>query len=245
MVGTALPDRNISTQASTVQAEEPFCHTFDLTKRLSVPQDARVNHIHISPSSAPFDPIIRVLEQSLKTSPPNSVHRLVIPTVLSPALYPPQTSRPENFIRFLHSLRALLRQYSNKITAIITLPLDLYPRSSGLVRWAEILSDGVVELTPFPHLMDASNNLAEGVAGSGGAWSTEEQPQGMVEVHKLPINTERGEGGAGAGNSMGENLAFTVSRRKFVIKPFSLPPLEGDQEAQKEGGSLTGNDVEF
>ena len=54
-----------------------------------------------------------------------------------------------------------------------------------------------------------------------------------------------GEGGAGAGNSLGEDLAFTVSRRKFVIKPFSLPPLEGDQDAQKEGGKLTSKDVEF
>jgi elongator complex protein 4 len=105
----------------------------------------------------------------------------------------------------------------------------------------EILSDGVIELTPFPHLMDSSSALAE----SGGARGNDEQPQGMVKVHKLPINTERGEGGAGAGNSLGEDLAFTVSRRKFVIKPFSLPPLEGDQDAQKEGGKLTSKDVEF
>jgi elongator complex protein 4 len=47
------------------------------------------------------------------------------------------------------------------------------------------------------------------------------------------------------GNSIGEDLAFTVSRRKFVIKPFSLPPLEGDQEARKEVGQLTAKDVEF
>lgn len=124
---------------------------------------------------------------------------------------------------------------------MVTLPLELYPRNSGLVRWAEIFSDGVLELTPFPHLMDTSNGLAE----SGGARGSEEQPQGMLRVHKVPINTERGEGGAGAGNSMGEDLAFTVSRRKFTIKPFSLPPLEGDQEAQKEAGKLTGKDVEF
>ena len=110
-----------------------------------------------------------------------------------------------------------------------------------MIRWAELLSDGVLELTPFPHLMDASNNATE----SGSAKGSEEQPQGMLKMHKLPLNIERGEGGAGAGNSMGEDLAFTVSRRKFVVKPFSLPPLEGDQEAQKEGGSLTGKDVEF
>ena len=241
MVSTALPDRSISTQGRTTLPEAPFCHTFDLTKRLVIPQDAKINHIQISPSSTPFEPIVRHLEQSLKASPPNIIHRLVIPAILSPALYPPHASRPENLVSFMHSLRALLRQHSTKLTAMITLPLELYPRSSGMVRWAEILSDGVVELIPFPHLMDTPNSLAE----SGGAGSREEQPQGMVKVHKLPINTERGEGGAGVGNSMGEDLAYTVSRRKFVIKPFSLPPLEGDQEAQKDAGKLTGKGVEF
>ncbi|TKA76280.1 hypothetical protein B0A55_01832 [Friedmanniomyces simplex] len=124
---------------------------------------------------------------------------------------------------------------------MVTLPLELFPRSSGSVRWAELLCDGVLELTPFPRLMDASSSLPE----SGGARGAEEQPQGMLKVHTLPITTERGEGGAGAGNSMGADLAFTVSRRKFSIKPFSLPPVEGDQEAQKDAGKLTSKHVEF
>lgn len=212
-----------------------------MSKRLSVPQGAKINHTQPSPGTTPFDPILKQLEHSLTSSPANSIHRLVIPTILSPAIYPPQASKPENFIRFLYSLRSLLRRYPNSLTAMMSLPLELYPRTAGLVRWAEILGDGVIELTPFPHLMNASNALAE----SGGARSSEEQPQGMVKVHKLPVNTERGEGGAGVGNSMGEDLAFSVSRRKFVIKPFSLPPLEGDQEAQREGGQLTAKDVEF
>lgn len=240
MVSTVLPDRSIPTSENASIPEEPFCHIFDMTKRLVISPDAKVNHIQPSSASAPFDVILQRLEQSLKASP-KSIHRLVMPTILSPALYPPSASKPENFVRFLHALRGLLRQYPNNLTAMMTLPLELFARSSGLVRWAEILSDGVVELTPFPHLMDASNALAE----SGGARASEEQPQGMVKVHKLPINTERGEGGAGSGNSIGEDLAFTISRRKFVIKPFSLPPLEGDQEAQKEGGQLTAKDVEF
>lgn len=241
MVSTAIPDRTPPSHSLRQQPEEPFCHTFDLIKRLSMPQDAKINHIQIAAGIAPFATILQSLEQSLKSSSATRVHRLVIPTILSPAMYPPQASKPENFIRFLYSLRALLRQHSNRLTAMITLPLELYPRSSGLVRWAEILSDGVLELTPFPHLMDASNSLAE----SDGAHSTEEQPQGMVKVHKVPTNTERGEGGAGAGNGIAEDLAFTVSRRKFVIKPFSLPPLEGDQEAQKGADHPTGKGVEF
>ena len=95
--------------------------------------------------------------------------------------------------------------------------------------------------------MDASNALAE----SGGARANEDQPQGMLKLHKLPVTTERGGGGAGSG--VGDDLAFTLSRRKFVIRPFSLPPMEGDTEAQKGGeasghgalGKATKVDIEF
>lgn len=241
-VSTAIPDSSIPALAVAPAPEKPFCHSFDLSKRLTISQDANIHHMRMSLSDPkPFDNIVRKLEDVLKTSSTNTPHRLIMPTVLSPAIYPASASRTDNFIRFLHSLRALLRKYSNALTAMISLPLELYPRNSGLVRWAEILSDGVLELSPFPHLMDASNSLAE----SGGARSNDDQPQGIFNVQKLPINTECGEGGAGVGNSIGEDLAFTVSRRKFVIKPFSLPPLEGDQDAQKEAGKLTGKDVEF
>ena len=244
-VSTALPDRSSPASATPdpAQQETPFCHTFDLTKRLTIPPDAKINHIPISSSmnSAPFDTIIRLLEQKLQTSPPNTIHRLLIPTILSPALYPPQASRPEHILRFLHALRSLLRRYPTNLTAILTLPLSLHPRHKGLTRFAETLSDGVLELTPFPHLMDT---LSE-TDGSSSSKREDQQPQGMLKVHKLPINTERGEGGAGAGNSIGEDLAFTVSRRKFVVAPFALPPVEGDQEGQSEGGSLTKKDVEF
>lgn len=92
--------------------------------------------------------------------------------------------------------------------------------------------------------MTANSALAE----SGGARSSEEQPQGLFRVHKLPVSTERGEGGAGVENSIGTDLAFTVSRRKFAIKPFSLPPLEteADERPHDDGKvKLTGKDVEF
>ncbi|KAK5165513.1 Elongator subunit elp4 [Saxophila tyrrhenica] len=237
----ALPIRQTPSAAGPAKEELPFCHTFDLAKRLTIPQNAKIDHIKISPGDAPFAPVLQSLERILKNSPPTSVHRLIVPTILSPASYPPHASKPENIIRFLHSLRSLLRQHPTKLTAMLTLPLELYPRDTGLVRWAEILSDGVLELTPFPHSMDEASDLAS----SGGARSNEDQPQGMVKVHKVPIDTERGEGGAGAGNSTGQDLAFTVSRRKFAIKPFSLPPMEGDREAQKEGGGPTKKDLEF
>ena len=116
---------------------------------------------------------------------------------------------------------------------MLTLPLSLHPRTTGLVRWIEHLSDGVLELVPFPHSIELEP------VGKGGDL---ERPQGMAKVHKLPVVTEKGGGGGG-----GDELAFSLSRRRFVIKKFSLPPVEGDQEAQRgevDGGKVK-VDVEF
>lgn len=92
----------------------------------------------------------------------------------------------------------------------------------------EILSDGVLELSPFPH------SHLRALAQSAGTTKDEERPQGMLAVHKLPVFHERGGGGGAEG--LGEEKSFTLSRRKFVIAKFSLPPLEGDTEAQEQAG---------
>ena len=94
----------------------------------------------------------------------------------------------------------------------------------------EILADGVLELAPFPHSVDASRS-------SGAATAQEEKPHGMVKVHCLPVFHENGGGGAGNGG-FSDDMAFTVSRKRFTIKPFSLPPVEGDNEAQKGEAEL-------
>ncbi len=207
------------------ERERVFCHTFDLAKRLALPVGTAVDYIQIPRSGAPLMAVLQSVRRLLDETPGNAVHRLVIPSLLSPALYPPTSSHPTSILQFLHALRALLRQYSTRLTAMITLPLSLYPRSSGLVRWMEIVSDGVLELAPFPY------SHAQMLAQSAGTTKDEEKPQGMFAVHKLPIYHEKG-GGSGA-DDLGEDMAFTLSRRKFVVAKFSLPPLEGDTEAQE------------
>ncbi|KAF2129640.1 paxneb superfamily protein-like protein [Dothidotthia symphoricarpi CBS 119687] len=206
-----------------------FCHMFDLAKRLTLPVGTAINYIPIprtiSSSASPFTAILQNIQQQLATTPAHTIHRLVIPSLISPALYPPSSAHPSSILQFLHALRALLRQYPTRLTAIFTLPLSLYPRSSGLVRWMEILSDGVLELSPFPY------SHMQALATSAGTTKDEERPQGMFAVHKLPIFHEKG--GGGGADELGEDLAFTLSRRKFVIAKFSLPPMEGDTEAQE------------
>ncbi|KAK4985506.1 Elongator subunit elp4 [Elasticomyces elasticus] len=226
----AVPDRfpsKPSEDAATTAV--PFCHTFDLAKRLiiSPEQASRIHHIPIpSATTPPFTPILRTLSHALATPPQTTIHRLIIPALLSPTLYPPHASTPAQLLQFLHSLRALSRQHPSRLATLLSVPTFLHPRSTGLLRWAERLSDGVIELQPFPHLVSAGPAAAAGEGGGGG----DSEPQGLLRVHKLPVNSERG-GAAG-----GEDLVFVVSRRKFVIRPFSLPPVEGDREAQRGEG---------
>jgi len=227
LVGSSAANRSAA-QADGAGAEDAsvFCHTFDLAKRLTLPVGTAINYIPVPrTASSPFPAILQELQRQLASSPPNSVHRVVIPSLLSPAVYPPHASQPSSVLQFLHALRALLRQYPTRLSAMITIPLSLYPRSTGLIRWMEVLSDGVFELSPF------AVSLRENLATSAGATKDEERPQGMFAVHKLPVFHEKGGGGGVEG--LGEDLAFTMSRRKFVIAKFSLPPMEGDTEAQE------------
>jgi elongator complex protein 4 len=102
-----------------------------------------------------------------------------------------------------------------------SLPISLHPRSAGLTRFIELLHDGVLELSPFPH---SAIILQPSDSKSG-----EEPPQGLLRIHKLPILHELGSGTAG----YEEDWTFSLSRRTLRFKPFNLPPVEGDTEAQE------------
>lgn len=228
--GSPTTVKTASQSEDALEQVSVFCHTFDLAKRLTLPVGSAINYIPIprptSATSSPFPSILQNLQRQLASTPLHMVHRLVIPSLLSPALYPPFAAHPNFILQFLHGLRALLRQYPTRLTAIFTLPLSLYPRSSGVVRWMEILSDGILELSPFPY------SHRQALAQSAGTTKDEERPQGMLDVHKLPVFHEKG--GGGGADDLGEEMAFTLSRRKFVIAKFSLPPMEGDTEAQEQ-----------
>ena len=104
----------------------------------------------------------------------------------------------------------------------------------------EILVDGSIELTPFPHAPPisaptTSTTSKGGGGGGGGAGGRGEEnlgePQGLLKVHKVPVNSEKGESIGGEGE-----WAFWMSRRRFVVQAWSLPPVEGEEgEKGREG----------
>ena len=62
--------------------------------------------------------------------------------------------------------------------------------------------------------------------------------QGLLEVRKLPVLTEKG-----VSVGVGEDMAFAVGRRRFTIRPFHLPPLESE-EGDAGGGGHAGHETE-
>ncbi|KAM3069412.1 Elongator subunit elp4 [Clarireedia jacksonii] len=245
--GAATRERN-AVQTSTNASGTPaiFCHDFDLSKRLITPSSAQMHFIPTilrpdfefrdpdeSKTQSPYTPFIQHLITQLSRTPATTIHRIIIPSLLSPAFYPPHASQPHHLLSFLHSLRALLRQNAYRLTLMITLPLPLHPRTTALTKWIELLSDGVLELAPFPSIPLPPKPSP---TSSGNPTTQEEPPQGMLKIHRLPIYHEKGGGGGGYG---GDDLAFSLSRRKgLVVKPYSLPPIEDDEGGESKGGGI-------
>ncbi|KAK4230025.1 Elongator complex protein 4 [Podospora fimiseda] len=214
--------------------QNPFCHSFDLSKRLE--PAACKGALHPTPSTGPptFDPrgqikgspfkaIIQHLQRKLEASPPREIHRVVVPNLLLPTLYAPQCSHPSEVLVFIRALKALLNKYREKLTVMITLQTSIYPRNTGLVRWIERFCDGVVELIPLP----ATPGAAPPPSSSSG--EKPEQPQGLFHLYKVPIYSARG------GGVPRELRSFSLSMTKGLnIKPYSLPPMLEDEEEKKE-----------
>ncbi|KAI1143348.1 PAXNEB-domain-containing protein [Hypoxylon sp. FL0543] len=244
-------DRNaIQRQANSgAGTSSVFCHSFDLTRRLSPTNVKGQMGFHPSMSIpgvplpkgtlSPFKQFIKEVAYKLANSPPSWIHRVIIPGILSPTGYSSSSVRPEEVLQFLHALRALLRQYPTRLTAITTLPLSLYPRTTGLTRWMELLSDGVFELIPLQ-----SSAIHVPPPSSGSDSKSDEHTQGLVKVHSLPIFHEKGGGSSEAYAAHGD-LSFSLSRSKgLVIKPFYLPPVGEDQEEKNQPESSKGS-MEF
>jgi elongator complex protein 4 len=101
------------------------------------------------------------------------------------------------------------------VSAVLTLPISLYPRASGFTRWLETMSDSVFELQVLATAARHDN------------------AQGLVHIHTLPVYHERG--GGSQTSSSHANLSFKLSGPGgLLIERFSLPPVDGEDGANKD-----------
>ncbi|KAL5627924.1 hypothetical protein BROUX41_002672 [Berkeleyomyces rouxiae] len=192
-----------------------FCHRFDLNKHLEpAASKGQLFTYPLSPTGA-NSPLISQIREKVLSTPANTIHRIIIPSFLLPTVYPPQSCRPSESLQFLHSLRALLRQFADRTAAMLTIPADLYPASSGLGKWIEILSDAVAHLIPTEPQPVTTE--------PGDVNATTETIQGYMKMRRLPVYNEKG--GGLEDNNLGETLSFHVSGTSgLVIAPLVLPP---------------------
>ncbi|RDA85412.1 hypothetical protein CP532_3768 [Ophiocordyceps camponoti-leonardi (nom. inval.)] len=163
-------------------------------------------------------------ESRLRHSTPLSQHRILIPSLLSPSQYRPDSVEPQGLLQLIHGIRSLLRQFPTRAVALVTIPRSLYSRSSGLIKWVEILFDGTIEIDT-----DSSSVFSEYDGG---------QQQGVVRVHSLPVVHERG--GGREGTSLEQMMLLKTCVVSGVhIQPSDLPPVISGEHHQSFDSNLS------
>ncbi|CAK7198171.1 Elongator subunit elp4 [Sporothrix eucalyptigena] len=238
-----------------------FCHNFDLTKRL-VPADIK-GTLHASPLPNPLQPspqpesehsplrkFLVSVSNSLRSTPQNTLHRIVLPNFLSPTLYALDGWSFPFILALLMGLRSLLREHGRRLTLMLSLSTTLYERDNEYVRQLEELCDSIIELIPLPPgppSAVAKNAGPSSNSSSSHDKSPADKMQGWLKVHKLQIYSEFGDAPPSQGAPLRENLCFSVSRSKgLVVEPYSLPPIEDDNNQEKKTSTAPKKDgMEF
>ena len=106
---------NPGEQDAAAKEAPAFCHAFDLTKRLTHPSITNMSFIPVMPSKeSPFPAILKRLQTAITSSAANTIHRIVIPSLLNPTIYPPNASQPEHVLQFFHALKALMSAHNTR-----------------------------------------------------------------------------------------------------------------------------------
>lgn len=191
------------------QLAENNTATFDLTKRLGGPEISKIQYLKPDRSI-----VSEIRKLAVAAQKENAILRVCIPTFLHPAIYDKQMADSDYVIGLFTELRALTREFKRNLVIIVSLPLVLYPKSSSLTRWMEILADCVLDFFPFDVKVQ------------------EREFQGLVNVSKLPCLSDRGHMLVTV-----SEYAFRVTKRTFEIDEWSIP-VEEEEEGTKKADAL-------
>ncbi|PHH79981.1 hypothetical protein CDD80_3266 [Ophiocordyceps camponoti-rufipedis] len=217
-----IPGRASCLASDVNETSKPFCHSFDLSKRLdksamrglirtSCPGDLADNGAQFS-----LKDFLITVESRLSSSPKQSIHRILIPNFLSPTVYGSASFEPSKVLSFLHGLRGLLRRYSTRATALVSLPISMFSEVSGVIKWMELLFDGVIKIDALP--------------GDRQSHPSGDKTQGILQVRKLPVFHETG--GGHESSCMEQRLVIKTTTCGLNIEEFSLPPITAGEDSE-------------
>ncbi|PVH13887.1 uncharacterized protein CXQ87_002005 [Candidozyma duobushaemuli] len=218
-----LKQQNLPDENQTNSTLEHYNTQFDITLRL-VP-GPNPQEMSFVPLSSDFRTIISQIKSIVETQIRNSpakVVRVVMPNFLNPSLYPPQASASTFIIPFFHSLRSLVKQFSQNLALVASLPLDLYPRDGVVTTFFEQLADGVVQLEPF-------NRDLEQLIEKAYKNEPSKIQHGFVHVIKVPVLSAKGYMMIRNGE-----FAFKNGRKRFEIEEWGIPVEDEAGEEDKQ-----------
>lgn len=195
-----------SDAAGAVESASSYCKDVDF-KSTMIPaaQGSEVSYI----LGQSLNELITKLETELKRIPKSTVVRIVVPSFLHPAIYPASASTPQNLFPFFSKLRKLVASHGNAV-ALITMPLQLYPRTHSVVSGLELLCDNCIELEPFD--------------------SGDDNVHGFLHINRLAFLSDRGEM-----VEQRRELSFKLGRHQFEVEPYAIPvELEEEKPNEKE-----------
>ncbi|EEB08520.1 elongator complex subunit Elp4 [Schizosaccharomyces japonicus yFS275] len=202
-----------------------FTHSFSFTKHLPLSTEMKfaASRLPFESGSNPYAVVLQDLSQFLSQLPSGSVCRLVLPSLLSPAFYPIHASKPMHFVRFIHSLLALIKcTTSIHLTCMCSVPITLFSRDCEQTFWLENLASCAISLHPFEVKQEHERDPTD-------------KTQGLLKIHKLPLPlpfTEK------PNTDEAGDLAFTMSKRHITIEPWVLPPIVDNQEQKKTNKNI-------
>lgn len=190
--------KNLSMSAEP-QADDSFCHEFDLTNRMVLGPEHVIRCLPIGQD------IFQVLlltakfikEQQLRRRPT----RVVCPSLFAPHIYPLNSFDPSRGLKFVQQLSRVVAD-AEQAVGLATLPLTLFSDSMSFQTMMEHLMWPVIKLTPL--------NKSENSTRTGG----DREPQALVSIIR--------------GNSSSGDWAMRMSRRGITMEKWSLPPV-GDE----------------
>lgn len=197
---------------------------FDITSRLlpaATPQELSF--------ISPMQPVSTILSQleSIINKHNDKLIRIVVPSFLHPAMYPPQMFSLANAIGLLHGLKSVVKKYENRTIMMATVSKE--PLALLLQTQIENMFDGIINLEPFPQeMLQYLEKIYKG--------QPNKVQHGLVHLLKLPVFSDRGEM-----HHRHAAYSFKNGKKRFEIEEWTIPVDDGvddnDGNKKKEDSS--------